>query len=224
MSFNYVNYKKIIKFIVNYKKINQNIKFSSIIAVTKTQPENIILEAINAGITVFGENRVQEAVRKYTNIRMNHKNIQLHMIGPLQTNKVKIAVEIFDFIHTLDRENLAREFVKYISTPFFSKKCFFIQINSGAEQQKSGIHLNEADAFIKYCIRDLKLNIIGLMCIPPIHDSPAIHFKILKKLALRNNLQHLSMGMSHDYKIAIKNGATFIRIGSKLFGERQEMK
>ena len=142
------------------------------------------------------------------------------MIGPLQTNKVKKALKIFDFIHSLDRENLAQELVKKINFQLLLNKFFFIQVNTGKEKQKAGINFDEADGFIKYCLHDLKLNVIGLMCIPPHNDNPTPHFMILKKLAFQNQLQHLSMGMSKDYEIAIKNGATFIRIGSRLFGER----
>ena len=143
------------------------------------------------------------------------------MIGPLQTNKVKKALEIFDFFHSLDRESLAKEFIKNINLPFFANKFFFIQVNTGTERQKSGINLDEADSFVKYCVHDLNLNVIGLMCIPPYDDNPTPHFVALRKLAKKNKLQHLSMGMSSDYKIALNNGATFIRIGSYLFGDRQ---
>ena len=224
MSFNNINYQKILNFIEKSSKLYQNTAIPSIIAVTKTQPENVVIEAIQAGIKSFGENRVQEALIKFKNIKANHKQVKLHMIGPLQTNKVKKALEIFDFIHSLDRENLAREFIKNINLPFLSNKFFFVQVNTGKEKQKAGINFDEADGFIKYCLHDLKLNVIGLMCIPPFNDNPLPHFIILKKLALQNRLQHLSMGMSSDYEIALKNGATFIRIGSQLFGDRQLIK
>lgn len=220
MSFNKTNYKKILNFIANSSKFYQNTITPSIIAVTKMQPESVIFEAVKAGISSFGENRVQEALIKYKNIKANNKQVKLHMIGPLQTNKVKKALEIFDFIHSLDRENLAKEFIKNINFPLLSNKFFFVQVNTGKEKQKSGINFDEADAFIKYCLHDLKLNVIGLMCIPPLDDNPSTHFVLLKKLAMQNHLQHLSMGMSSDYTIALKNGATFIRIGSLLFGDR----
>ena len=220
MNFSNDNYRNILNNIENSRKFNQQTIIPRIIAVTKTKPESAVLEAIQAGINEFGENRVQEALIKYKNIKINHKHVKLHMIGPLQTNKVKKALEVFDFIHSLDRENLAREFVKNINSSVLLNKCFFIQVNTGKEKQKSGINLDEADGFIKYCLHDLKLNIIGLMCIPPLNDNPIPHFIILKKLASRNQLQHLSMGMSNDYEVALENGATFIRIGSKLFGDR----
>ena len=220
MSFNKANYQKILNFILNLNKFSQNTDIPSIIAVTKTQSENVVLEAIQSGISSFGENKVQEALHKYKNIKTVFKQVKLHMIGPLQTNKVKKALEIFDFIHSVDRENLAKELINNINHPLFSKKLFFIQVNTGKEKQKSGISINEADSFIKYCLHDLKLNIIGLMCIPPHKDDPAPHFVLLKKLALQNQLKHLSMGMSSDYEIALKNGATFVRIGSQIFGDR----
>ena len=220
MSFNKINYHKILNFIENSNKFYKNTTIPSIIAVTKTHSESVVLEAIKAGIKTFGENRVHEALIKYKNIKAHHKQIKLHMIGPLQTNKVKNALEIFDFIHSLDREKLAMELIKYINFPFFSNKFFFVQVNTGKEKQKAGINFDEADGFIKYCLHDLKLNVIGLMCIPPHNDNPTPHFVILKKLAFQNQLQHLSMGMSNDYEIAIRNGATFIRIGTQLFGDR----
>ena len=220
MNFSNDNYLKILNNIENLRKFNQQTIIPRIIAVTKNKPESAVLEAIQAGINEFGENRVQEALNKYKNIKINHKQVKLHMIGPLQTNKVKKALEVFDFIHSLDRENLAREIIKKINSPQLSNKFFFVQVNTGKEKQKTGIPLDEADEFINYCLHDLKLNIIGLMCIPPLNDNPELHFIMLKKIALQNKLQHLSMGMSGDYIIALKNGATFIRIGSQLFGDR----
>ena len=199
----------------------RSMSISTFEEITKTKPESVVLEAIEAGISEFGENRVQEALIKYKNIKAKYKQVKLHMIGPLQTNKVKKALEIFDFFHSLDRESLAKEFIKNINLPFFANKFFFIQVNTGTERQKSGINLDEADSFVKYCVHDLNLNVIGLMCIPPYDDNPTPHFVALRKLAKKNKLQHLSMGMSSDYKIALNNGATFIRIGSYLFGDRQ---
>ena len=178
------------------------------------------MEAIQAGIRIFGESRVQEAIIKFKNIKLNHKQVKLHLIGPLQTNKVKKASEIFDCIHSLDRENLAHEFVKNVNFTSLVNISFFIQVNTGKEKQKAGINFDEADGFIKHCLNDLKLNVIGLMCIPPYNENPVPHFVLLKKLAFQNKLQHLSMGMSNDYEIAIRNGATFIRIGTQLFGNR----
>ena len=205
-------------------KNNSQNKDLNIIVVCKTFSIDKILPLIENGHVHFGENKVQEAELKWKEIKKKYSNIKLHMIGKLQTNKVKKALEIFDCIHTLDRESLAKEIVKNINQPLFLQKFFFIQVNTGEEKQKSGINLQESDSFIKYCKYDLKLNIIGLMCIPPINTDPTPHFIILRKLAFENKLKHLSMGMSNDYKIAIKNGSTFVRIGSMLFGARHGLK
>jgi len=217
MSFNLEKYKEIVEFV---RKISRNIdnSTSSIIAVTKNHPISTIEMAINAGVRVFGENRVQEALTKYTILKKNYNDLKLHMIGTMQSNKVKKALQIFDYFHTLDRENLANEFSRY--PDLISYKFFFIQVNTGQEKQKSGILPINAEEFIKYCVHDLKMNIIGLMSLPPLSDDPRPHFLNLKDLAFKNNLKHLSMGMSNDYKIALNHGATFIRIGSYFFGKR----
>ena len=141
------------------------------------------------------------------------------MIGALQTNKVKKALAIFDYFHSLDRYSLAKEFSKFPKDT--SSKSFFIQVNTGQEEQKSGIQSSLLSDFVKHCLYDLKLNVVGLMCLPPINEDPKEHFLMLSDLAFKNNLKQLSMGMSGDYKIAIECGATFIRIGSSLFGERK---
>jgi len=221
MSFNYIHYKKILNFIENNRKFNESTKFPSIIAVTKSHPENIVLEAINAGITIFGENKVQEASIKYKKIRIQYNNIKLHMIGALQTNKVKKALEIFDFIHTLDREKICLE-IKKQQTKESLTKNFFIQVNIGNEKQKSGISTFEANDFINWCLKDLNLNIIGLMCIPPNNENPKKYFLELKELGIKNNLKKLSMGMSSDFLDAINCGSTHIRLGEALFGERKK--
>jgi len=215
MFFNFNNYANIQQKIAKLTEINQKI---SIIAVSKLKSAKFIEDAIKRGVRIFGENRVQEASKKFENLKTRYNNIELHMLGPLQTNKVKKSLEIFDFFHTLDRENLAKEFHKSYAQTI--KKNFFIQINTGMEEQKSGIAINEANNFISYCKGDLKINVIGLMCIPPINQSPIPHFNLLKKIAIKNKLTHLSMGMSSDYEIAIKEGATYIRIGTLLFGNR----
>ena len=190
-----------------------------IIAVSKTFSLNQITPLLDFGHLHFGENKVQEAYNKFKDLKTIHKNIYLHMIGPLQTNKVKKALEIFDFFHSLDRPNLALEFSKYSNN--IKHKSFFIQINTGNEKQKSGILSNLASEFIQHCLNTLKLNIIGLMCLPPINEDPKPHFLVLKELATKNKIKHLSMGMSNDYQIAVDNGATFIRVGSNLFGFRK---
>ena len=169
-----------------------------------------------------------KVVAKYLNVKHNfnyqntfkdlktiHKDIYLHMIGPLQTNKVKKALEIFDFFHSLDRQSLALEFSKHPNR--IKHKSFFIQVNTGNEKQKSGILSDLASEFIQYCLNALKLNIIGLMCLPPISEDPKKHFTLLKDLAQKNNLNKLSMGMSADYEIALNCGSTHIRVGSILF-------
>ena len=218
MLFNIEKYKEIKEYIENFSKNFENAP-AKIIAVTKTHPIETVEEAIKCGILHFGENKVQEAYNKFKDLKITHKNIYLHMIGPLQTNKVKKALEVFDFFHSLDRQNLALEFSKHPNN--IKQKSFFIQVNTGNEEQKSGILSNLASEFIQYCLNALKLNIVGLMCLPPINEDPRPHFLALKELATKNKLKHLSMGMSADYRIAVDNGATFIRVGSNLFGFRK---
>ncbi len=215
MSFNLLNYNKIESFI---EKNSQN--KVKIIAVSKYHPTNSIQEAINSGLRIFGENRVQEAKSKYLKLKTIFKDIELHLTGPLQTNKVKSALQVFDVFQTLDREKLANEFYKYKEN--LQQKNFFIQINTGKEVSKSGVYAESADEFIKYCLYDLNLPIVGLMCIPPLLESPVPHFSILRKIATKNNLKQLSMGMSRDYEEAILGGATHIRVGTALFGTRDE--
>ena len=216
MTFNILKYREINDFIE--KNTLKNNKKASIIAISKSKPLISVREAINNGIRIFGENRVQEAKTKFSDLKKEHKDIELHLTGPLQTNKVKSAINIFDFFHTLDREKLALEFNKHLENT--NNKKFFIQINIGSEDQKSGISINESNDFIKFCINDLKMNVVGLMCIPPINDDPMIYFSNLKNIAKKNNLKQLSMGMSADYKNAILAGASYIRIGTLIFGER----
>ena len=190
-----------------------------LVAVSKQQDDYKILEALKMGQRVFGENRVQEAHQRWSQKTQTFKNLELRLIGPLQTNKVKQALELFDIIETIDREKLAKQISEKFNNQIKTKN-FYIQINTGNESQKSGVEPLEADTFIEYCIRDLKLPIIGLMCIPPLDEEPCMHFALLKKIADRNNLKELSMGMSSDYKEAIKFGATSVRIGSLIFGDR----
>jgi PLP dependent protein len=190
-----------------------------LVAVSKKQEDFKILEALKSGQRCFGENRVQEAQQRWSEKVKTFNNLELRLIGPLQTNKVKQALDIFDIIETIDREKLAKELAVKFNKDVKTRK-FYIQVNTGSETQKSGIEPIEADRFIHYCIKDLKLPIVGLMCIPPLDEEPCMHFALLKKIAERNNLKELSMGMSGDYKEAIKFGATSVRVGSLIFGER----
>ena len=208
--------------IKNYNSIFNSIKLFSkkttLIVVTKNQELNEINLLINAKHFDFGENRVQEAILKWKNLITTNTQLKLHLIGKLQSNKAKEAYQIFHYIHTLDNEKLAQIFSKFESNS--SKKIkYFIQVNIGNEPQKNGITLDRLNQFVKYCINDLKLNIIGLMCIPPLEIDPSKYFIKLADLAKENNLNELSMGMSNDYEYAIKNGATFVRVGSKIFRE-----
>ena len=216
MVFQYQQYKQILSFID--KNCRNSIIIPKIIAISKNHPISSIREAIGSGIRIFGENKVQEALSKFSDLKKQHNSIELHLTGPLQTNKVKSALSIFDIFQTLDREKLAIEFNKRMVKN--SDKKFFVQVNTGVENQKTGVHPASSSDFIDFCQKDLNLSIIGLMCIPPINDDPTKHFTILRSLAEKKNLQFLSMGMSADYKKALMLGATHIRIGTLLFGRR----
>ena len=216
MTFDKEKYIEIVDFI--NKNSEKNVK---IVAVSKNHSKKSVIDAIKSGVLIFGENRVQEALSKFSDIKKDNKEIELHLTGPLQSNKVKQAIEIFDVFQTLDREKLAKEFIKHFD--IVKNKKFFIQINTGKEKNKSGILPEDADRFINYCKFEIKLPIVGLMCIPPINDSPTDHFNVLKKISNKNNLEHLSMGMSGDYEEAIFVGATYIRVGTKLFGSRHAL-
>jgi pyridoxal phosphate enzyme (YggS family) len=191
----------------------------TLIAVSKTQPLSAILALIAAGQRHFGENRVQEAIEKFKDLRAQQPDITLHLIGPLQTNKVKQAMVLFDVIQTLDRPELAHKIAKEAQK---LGRCprLFIQMNTGAEAQKAGVPPEKFPALLALCRNELKLNIEGLMCIPPANEEPAKHFNLLKDIAKVHNLSHLSMGMSHDFETAIACGATFVRVGTALFGKR----
>ena len=191
-----------------------------LIAVSKTKPMDQIMPVLDEGHFHFGENKVQEAVLKWQELKEKNKTIDLHLLGPLQSNKVKKVFGIFDYIHSLDRISLAEKISDEVQRKGFCPKIF-IQVNTGLEQQKAGIEPENLYEFIKTIREFMSLNIVGLMCIPPINDIPEKHFKFLKKLADENGLPELSMGMSSDYKAAIKNGATFIRVGTAIFGSRQ---
>ena len=201
------------------KKIELLGKKTKIIAVSKNHPKNAVEFAISHGVMIFGENRVQEAKTKFDSLKKHYPTLELHLTGPLQTNKVKDALNIFDIFHTLDRERLAKEFVKVGGV---ENKKFFIQVNTGKEKTKSGIYLEELREFVNYCKLDLSLNVIGLMCIPPVNDQPKKHFSLLADEAKKNNLSNLSIGMSGDYDEAIKFNASYIRIGTAFFGERKK--
>ena len=205
----------------NYLSIKNKISILSnstkLVVVTKNYNINQIDPLINAGHVDFGENRVQEASDKWSNL-ISYNNIQLHLIGNLQSNKAKQAFNLFSYIHSLDSQKLAKIFSD-LERSLKKQIKYFIQVNVGNEPQKNGISINKLNEFIKYCINDLKLNVLGLMCIPPIEGDPTQYFKCLAELANENNLNELSMGMSNDYECAIKNGATFVRIGSGIFSD-----
>jgi PLP dependent protein len=191
----------------------------ALVAVSKTQDATAVAAAIAAGQRRFGENRVQEAQAKYPALKARQPGLELHLIGPLQTNKAKEAVALFDVVETLDRpklaEALAREMARQQRRP-----ALFVQVNTGEESQKAGVLPREADAFIALC-RGLGLPIAGLMCIPPVEEPPALHFALLREIARANAVAGLSMGMSDDFEIAIRFGATHVRVGTAIFGTRR---
>jgi len=196
----------------------RSIGSTQLLAVSKVQPNERVLNVLEQGHRVFGENKVQEAQSKWPAFRENFSNVKVHLIGPLQTNKVKQAIELFDAIHTVDRLKLAQKLSNEIQIQGNAPEMF-IQINTGEEEQKSGVTPSEADKFVSDCI-SLDLPIKGLMVIPPINEEPTLHFGLLRKIAHRNGLTGLSMGMSSDFESAIAMGATHIRVGSAIFGER----
>ena len=200
------------------KSAGRAIGSTQLLAVSKVQPNERVLNVLNQGHTIFGENKVQEAHSKWPMFRENFSNVKIHLIGPLQSNKVKQAVELFDAIHTVDRLKLAQKISNEIQTQGKAPDMF-IQINTGEEEQKSGIPPKDADRFIADCL-SLDLPIKGLMVIPPVNEEPSLHFGLLRKIAQRNGLTGLSMGMSSDFESAIAMGATHIRVGSAIFGER----
>ena len=193
--------------------------YPQIVAVSKTFSLDKITPLLDAGHSHFGENKIQEAENKWFELKSKNKNLQLHMIGKLQSNKVKKAVKIFDYIHTVDSVKIAEKIDKY-EKELNKKIKTFVQVNVGEEFQKSGISPKNVNQFVNHCKNSLCLNIIGLMCLPPINDNPEKYFLHLNKLRNQTDLCHLSMGMSNDYQTAIKCGSTFLRIGSKILGER----
>ena len=192
---------------------------AKLIAVSKTKPQEQIKEALKAGQRLFGESRVQEAQEKWLSLKEKYPDTELHLIGPLQTNKASLAVSIFDVIQTIDRIKLAKAVARHINESGRRPQCF-VQVNTGKEPQKAGILPEETDDFIRFCRSQLDLPIEGLMCIPPNADEPSLHFALLREIAQRNNIRELSMGMSADYKVGIQFGATYVRIGTAIFGSR----
>ena len=208
--------------IKNFNLIKQEItdkKNVKLVAVTKTFPINHILPVINEGHTDFGENKVQEALEKWSSIKQDFPKINLHLLGKLQTNKVKFVLPLFDYIHSLDSLKLASKISEEQIKKNFKPKIF-IQVNIGNEIQKNGIHSKDLEEFIEKCKQSYDLNIIGLMCIPPNDDKTKTYFIEMNKLNQKFGFNELSMGMSSDYNQAIENGASYIRVGSKIFGER----
>ncbi len=192
----------------------------TLLAASKTQPVSIIEEAIRAGVNCFGENQVREAREKWPELKNKYPQVELHLIGHLQTNKVKQALELFDVIQTLDREGLAVEVARIRDSGFgIQEKKFYIQVNTGKEPQKSGVLPENADEFIAFC-RKLEMPMVGLMCVPPVDQPPAPHFALLREIAKRNNLLQLSMGMSEDFEVAVRMGSSCVRLGTALFGKR----
>ena len=202
------NYQKIINSIRN---ISSN---ANLVVVCKNQTIDKIRILLDHGHVHFAENRVQEAEAKWSNLA--DKNIQLHLIGGLQSNKAKQAFQIFNYIHSLDSEKLAKTF-SGLESVNQKKIKYFIQVNIGNEPQKNGLNISQVPNFVNYCVNDLKLNILGLMCIPPVSQNPESHFLKLKELNTSNKLKELSMGMSNDFETAIKCGSTFVRVGSSIF-------
>jgi len=212
---NLLNIENNIKTYLNEMNINNKPK---VIAVTKTFTIDKIMPLIDYGHIDFGENKVQEAVQKWTEIKNINSKIKLHMIGKLQTNKVKFAVKIFDFIHSVDSIKLAKK-ISEEQIKINKKIKIFLQVNIGDENQKAGINKNNLDQLVSYC-KKINLDLIGLMCIPPANNNPEIYFEEMSKLKKKLNFIHLSMGMSSDYLLAAKHLATFVRIGSHIFGDR----
>ena len=202
--------------ILDKKQLKINPK---IIAITKTFPISAINPLLESGHIHYGENKIQEAENKWQGIKEKYQNVALHMVGKLQSNKAKKAIQLFDYIHSLDNLKLAKLLSRF-ENELNKKVKIFIQVNIAEENQKTGISLNELENFYNFCKKDLNLNIIGLMCMPPIDSDSSKYFKILKQYSLKLNLNDLSMGMSNDYEQAILCGSTYLRLGTVIFGER----
>ena len=201
------------------EKAGRSVGSVRLIAVSKVQPNERVLEVLQQGHRLFGENRVQEAAGKWPEFRQQFEDTQVHLIGPLQTNKLNQALELFDAIHTVDRDKLAQKLATAVQTRGTCPELF-IQVNTGEEPQKAGVLPADVDAFVKLCQKTYDLPIAGLMVIPPVIEEPSLHFALLKKMAARNGLSGLSMGMSSDFERAIALGATHVRVGSAIFGDR----
>ena len=212
-----------VKILINKSEqiVKKKIGSVKLIAVSKVQPNEKIEIILKEGHRCFGENRVQEAFSKWPSFQNNYDNIELHLIGPLQTNKARQAFDLFNVIQTLDRIKLAKSFASLTQEKGFCPSLF-IQVNTGEEPQKAGVLPDQIDSFIKEC-RLMDLPIEGLMCIPPVNEEPSLHFALLKKIKERNDVKMLSMGMSSDFETAILFGATHVRVGSAIFGERTSM-
>lgn len=191
----------------------------TLVAVSKTHDADAVRPALQAGQRVFGENRVQEAKGKWPDLKAEFADVELHLIGPLQTNKVREAVALFDVIETVDRPKLARALADEMERTGRTVPCL-LQVNTGLEPQKAGLHPDSIDAMLRLCRDEYRLPVVGLMCIPPVDEDPAPHFHMLAEAAARNGLSVLSMGMSGDYSVAIAEGATHVRVGSAIFGAR----
>ena len=205
-----------VKEIVDKKQLKITPK---IVAVTKSFTLETIIPLLELGHIHFGENKIQEAENKWIDLKNKYQNLKLHMLGKLQSNKAKKAIKLFDYIHSLDNAKLAEKICKY-EKELNKKVKLFIQVNISEESQKSGILLNELDSFYKYCTKELSLNVIGLMSLPPANDDSTKYFKILKERSEKLGLIDLSIGMSADYEKAILNGSTYLRLGTAIFGER----
>ena len=202
--------------IINKKQLKTRTK---IIVVTKTFSLNNIIPLLQNGHIHYGENKIQEAEKKWSETKKKYKNLQLHMIGKLQSNKARKALQLFNYIHSLDNERLALKLSEYQKELRKNIK-YFIQVNLADEKHKSGISLTELNQFYNFCIKKLSLNIIGLMCLPPMDSDPQEYFKLLKKTATKLNLNELSMGMSADFELAVLNGSTYLRLGTLIMGKR----
>ena len=202
--------------IINRKQLKTK---PEIVVVSKTFSLENIMPLLDYGHIHYGENKIQEAEDKWSEIKKNYKNLQLHMVGRLQTNKVKKAIKLFDYVHSLDSERLALKISQY-QKELNKEIKLFIQVNLGGEKQKSGLPLNNLHTFYNYCVNELSLNIIGLMCLPPIDSDSVTYFKLLKKTSENFNLKELSMGMSSDFEDAVVNGSTFLRLGTLILGKR----
>ncbi len=214
----------------NLVKINEKISLAAktagrnadtikLVAVSKVHVNETIRPVLEAGHKIFGENRVQEAAQKWPALKTDYPDVELHLIGPLQSNKVRQAIQLFDVIETVDRPKLARAIARICEE---EKKQIeiYVQVNTGLEDQKAGASPEEADGLIKLCRNQLNLSVKGVMCIPPFDEDPTEHFKLLKSIAERNNIEYISMGMSGDFEKAIEHGATHVRVGTAIFGKR----